>query len=287
MPAPVTFTITGRYLETGVIPPRCRKPRDVYRDAEAEVTIDHVEADQAPLVFRFFDGNIARGKMHQVREYNDRLYQQTLTSEDEPVTIEDFLEDPEQFGRFYGRSHALDEFQTSVRNVYDDMRFIGGTLWEAVGEPRYVVTGNRPTYLYVGVHTYTATHLGTDRVFRADEREAALEYVRDQAVRHGRRDPISEESVLMGEIEVLDPEAVTLVLNDPGTLAEQETRGEYHDLLREAYALRDASSGEEVKRADEVMAALGRVIGHMAVSKVPAATPKIPPYEGRRRRAGA
>ncbi len=64
-------TVGFSYLERGVVPPRCRRPRTVWHDDHTVVEIREVSAADVPVAFRARE---AIAGTWAARQYGDRLY---------------------------------------------------------------------------------------------------------------------------------------------------------------------------------------------------------------------
>lgn len=73
--ATTTITLNTRYTQTGVIPPRCRKPRDIDHDFTTEITIKTASADDLKTAYIIDDTNPGEPEIKRpVAQYDGHFY---------------------------------------------------------------------------------------------------------------------------------------------------------------------------------------------------------------------
>lgn len=266
----LTIKVSGHY-ERHEIPPRCRKPRPVLHDTTTTVTVDTVTSEEAPVAFRV-TGLCGPGEteppIREIRTHAGRLYT--------PFTPTRRMEDPAHPGssrfptelvieprRYGGIPSTPEEYDREVQKEFSVYLIIDGTVWEETPEPGYHVM----TFGLGGINGSTAlmvdsrTDYGT--LFRADEFEAARDYAATISAERGddeaRYAPEAAEDYRA--IEVLIPEAVTLVTVPPTPRAIRDLRFEYRtarDRLSHARTPdEDAEQFAEVVRLREAIIEAG------------------------------
>lgn len=232
--------ITFKYVVRGVIPPRCRKPRDVvYDDGLAEVEIIELSGDEAPIAiieqgkdYRDVDGERQYVPVVKTYRWHDgRLWlpwwpavghgEVTLSS---PGYIEHMLTD--RIGRGW---RSKEEIEQTIADYAASHVFIDGVAHEPAPEPMlHVVThhgswgsrfGPRKHSVWVTADTHRREQDALSEFFRADqwaEAKAEAERIRarmkasfgeevyDTSSDEGTESPLS---VLMPEVLTRDPQA--------------------------------------------------------------------------------
>lgn len=244
---PFIVTITGGYT-VDEIPPRCRKPRPVFHEATATVAIPCVDAAAAPVAFRCHELD---DKVKEVRLFNGSLYVADNYSKESVIRpgSPDFPATGEvrHDRRVWNSScGSADEFQTSVESRLGGFLIIDDQVWTRTGEPRFVVNtyGLGGNHGGTGLsHTYSDnSNVAASSYFRADEFETALSYAVDVANRRGDTRDVARFTNSPDDyrtIEVLIPDAVTLITYTPTPDWVGALRWDYHAAIRE---LREAGN---------------------------------------------
>lgn len=273
------INLTGTYTRNE-IPPRCRKPRPVTHEASAQIEVPTVTADDAPIAFRIHG---IEDHIKDIRTFDGRLFTLYLpharqTEPSLPASVH-FPQDVDvtRHHRIPNRAESEDEFYQTVEAFFGGFLIIDGVVWVESREPAYeVVTfglgGDGSTALVV---TDRATH---GNVFRADEFEAARAFAEGVARQHGDRqgryeDPRSAERYRA--IEVLIPEAVTLVTATPAPRDIRDLRFNY-SLARDRLS-RASTPDDEKEHFTEAVRLRDEIImrGYSPVE------PEVHPYEAR------
>lgn len=275
------ITVTGTYTRDE-IPPRCRKPRPVSHDTSAKATIPTVTATDAPVAFRVTNHNRA---VSEIRTHAGRLYgpylparQQTDPTEPGSAQFPAEIDENDHTQTRYrlGSPSTAEEFTAAVTEYFARFLIIDNAVWVEVPEPGYHVA----TYGLGGINGSTGLSVSTRKdhgtLFRADEFEAALTHAIETSRDRGD-DPTRYEQ--HGEdyrdIEVLIPEAVTLVTIPPTPKPVRRLRWDY-DSARSR--LRDAHTPDEETQAFQEVERLRQEIiqtGHTPVES------DARPYEAR------
>lgn len=263
-----TLSITGTYTRDE-IPPRCRKPRPVTYPASAQVEIPAYTRNQAPVAFRIkaLRGHEDFEATNDIRTINGRLYAPYLpySRQTEPTIPGDsnFPQDVDADRIIYSlRADSDETFSQEVEEHYSAYVIIDGTVWVETSEPKY----NVDTFGFGNNHGGTGLmvngHHGT--FFRADEFADALAYAIRVAKGRGDTDNVTRFTENPGQyraIEVLIPEAVTLVTFAPAPKEVRTLRFEYDNArsrLRNADNPNDETEGfAEVVKLREKIVALG------------------------------
>lgn len=225
------LTIPFRYTEA-VVPPRCRKPRDVVREGATRVTVHEVSAREAPVAIvqrtRVFVGDRLRRVRVAYRWWRGRLwtpakFSRAVGAPVERQTAAQFRADPWPCGlsrrehEGWHASRLRHERVAEVRAWAREVLFVDGRRYGAVGEPRYVVMTFGLGYNHgIGWGTSLSTdtaynsNVGRDRYFRCDQYgEAAKAAVRIALARGDTKAlPIAGQDP--DHFEVLIPAAVRL-----------------------------------------------------------------------------
>lgn len=144
------FEIEIRWVERGVVPPRCRKPRDVCHEGTMVVTVPEIDCAEAPVALRCHDrafgpeGPMAR--VVELRWWRDRLWKPFWPAGgDGQVTSTDPLLLRRQLvtaGHTWG--HDSEEHAAAVvQRRANERPFIGGVPYEPATEPIYEVITSR------------------------------------------------------------------------------------------------------------------------------------------------
>lgn len=146
----MVFDIEIRWVERGVIPPRCRKPRDVCHEGTVVVTVPEVDADAAPVALRCHDRTFGpdgpTARVVELRWWRDRLWKPFWPSAGEgQVTSTDPFLLRRQLANA-GRTWGYDSEEQAVAVVQrraNERPFIGGVAHEPATEPIYEVVTSR------------------------------------------------------------------------------------------------------------------------------------------------
>lgn len=287
MASPFTVTVHGTYARDE-IPPRCRKPRPVTYDATATVDVASVTGQEAPVAFRitklYDDGR----NTSEIRTYQGRLFApyKPFSRQVEPTVPGDSRFPAEVTAdnvRMWRDASTAEEFRAGVSEYFAQFLVIDGGVWVETAEPGYLVTtfglggGSGSTALMVS----TRTDHGT--LFRADEFEAACAHAAE--VSRDRGDPAGryegEGAEQYRAIDVLVPEAVTLVTVPPEPVEVRDLRFDY-DIARDRLS-RVYSPDEETDAFEEVVRLREAIIrrGYTPVES------DARPYEARAERVSA
>lgn len=221
------------YLPT----PRHRKLR--YRDVQEEVEIDVKEITEknAPVALRVYSWD---GTTKDYKYYNGKLWTKVLW-QDKHTGKEGLL--PKKKLQWYIRG-VYDYWNYSKEDVInsyieDAKRYliIDGVVYEITGEPRYICMtfglGHNHGGTSLMVSNWYNPNISKDRYFNALEREKAIEYTKNIALRRGDTKDIDR----IGEsynIEVLIPEVIKC---NP-----QKEHGEGDSFLNELNAITESTS---------------------------------------------
>lgn len=235
-------------FKAAVLPPRCRKHRDMHFRATASVSLRQIPEDQrdtlAPVAFRWTEKAFraeAGAPPVEVRWLNGLCYapmtRRMARGGDVPVKAGEYM-DSLQSEASYHHLHKdgcwwPSELETLVDEQYRDVTdsnrqqriaqieaalskvvLLGDEVWQVCGEPRYQVNtfglgGNHGgTALFVVMH-YNS-NISRDYYFRADRYAEAVAWAERVAQERGdtKSIPITPNST--SPIEVLLPEAVRL-----------------------------------------------------------------------------
>lgn len=216
--------ITREYtqVDRGVIPPRCRKPRDIFHEGRTTVVeVREVTAAQAPVAFRV--RNIQRDSWDELRWHDGQLWSKYLPwsgqTEDSIAGSKHFPADIRKHSGYGGTFDSDEEAHAAYEEWARRYLIVDGVVYQRSGEPRYYVA----TYGLGGNHGGTA--LSVDSGFHPNIKmlnyftAAQFEQAREAAIRVAldRGDTKSAERLRTQEpdIQLLIPEAQTLVI--PGT----------------------------------------------------------------------
>lgn len=239
---PFIVTITGGYT-INEIPPRCRKPRPVPYKATATVAIPRMTAEEAPVAFRCREID---DTVKEVRLFNGRLYvaddygpESVICPGDTDFPAEG---DAGQDRRIHGHRHcgSAEEFQETVEGCLRRFLIIDDQVWTRTGEPRYDVMTFGLGHNHGGTglsHTFSDNpNVAARSYFRADEFDSALAYAIEVADRRGDTEDVARFTNHRDRyrtIEVLIPDAVTLITYTPTPGWVENLRWDYHLAIRE------------------------------------------------------
>jgi len=233
MSTPFTITVRGTYTREE-IPYRCRKPRPVTHEVTTTATVKSVTSEQAPVAFRV---SYHEDVVSDIRTYNNELYRPYLpfSQQEEPSTPGSIYFPSEVDNRnrhpFRGTSQidSEDAYIAATQQHYDRFLIIDGIVWEPASEPGYHVV----TFGLGGFNGSTALMVSSRKdhgmLFRADDFEAARAFAIETARERGDDPtPFIETPERYRRIEVLIPEAVTLVTLPPVPKHIQDLRFDYY-----------------------------------------------------------
>ena len=277
------INLTGTFTRDE-IPPKCRKPRPVTHETSAQVEVPMVTSDEAPVAFRVRE---IEDIVKEIRTFDGRLFAPYLPwSRQEETSLPGSAHFPPPVDtelhslRYVTFDVDSDEaYYQKAKDYYQRFLIIDGIVWEEVAEPGYHVStlglgGMNGSSVSLGVST--RKDYGT--LFRADEFEDALAWAktladerRDSSSRY--IDPKSVER--LRTIEVLVPEAVTLVTIAPAPKEVRDLRFQYS--LARDYLSRATTPDEETERFAEVVRLREEIVkkGHSPIES------DARPYEAR------
>lgn len=255
------ISLTGTYTRDE-IPPRCRKPRPVTYETSAQVEVPMVSSGDAPVAFLVRDLD---DEPHEIRTHDGRLFAPYLpwARQTEP-SLPGSLHFPQDVDteRHSLRHVAFDvdsdeAFYKCVAEHYRRFLIIDGVVWVEGGEPSYSVNtfGMGHNHGGTGLMVNAGAADGhSGKTFRADEFEAAHAHAIETAADRGDTEDVARfkrNPESYRRIEVLIPEAVTLVTIAPVPKAVGDLRFEYS--LARDYLSRATSLDEEAERFAEVV----------------------------------
>lgn len=275
-----TVSLTGTYTRDE-IPPRCRKPRPVTHETSTQVEIPMVSSDDAPVAFRIrgLEDRIKEIRTHDGRLFAPYLPEAHQTGPSRPGSAHF----PQVIDTEQGNLHQIirdadsdEDFRQQAQKHYHRFLIIDGTVWREASEPGYSVT----TFGLGNNHGGTSLMVDTSRgmVFRADEFDAALAYAIQVAAERGDTEYVSRfkgNPERYRDIEVLIPEAVTLVTPAPVSKEVRNLRVEYSIAC---YRLDQATTPDEEAEAFESVSRLRSEIIERGYSPVKS---DARPYEAR------
>lgn len=277
-----TLNITGTYTREE-IPPRCRKPRPVTYDASAQIEIQALTQDQAPVAFRIkaLRGHEDFEATNDIRTASGRLYAPYLpySRQTEPTIPGDsnFPQNVEANRWDYSNTDSQEAFTQKVEEHYNAYVIIDGAVWVETREPYYTVA----TFGFGNNHGGTGLMVSgnSGNTFRADEYADALACAIETARDRGDTKDVARFTNRPEEyraIEVLIPDAVTLVTVSPAPKEVRDLRFDYE------YArghLKDAETPDaETKAFAEVTELREKIV---ALGYAPIAPRDQNPYEAR------
>lgn len=168
-------TVEFSYLERGVVPPRCRRPRDVWHDETTAVEVREVSAADAPIAFRVREP--IRGTW-PARWHGERLYALYRPwAHQQEVSRAGSRYFPPERRDTTTRGLSRDDALAALRDWAESFLVVDGVVWQQVGEPRYVVMTFGLGHNHGGTALLTDTgynpNIAAGRYFRADQfREA-------------------------------------------------------------------------------------------------------------------
>lgn len=279
------ISLTGTYTRDE-IPPRCRKPRPVTYETSAQVEVPMISSDDAPVAFRIRE---IEDHIKEIRPFDGRLFAPYLphSRQEEPslpgsVHFPQDVDTERHHLRYTPNPIDSDEaFYDAAAEHYRQFLIIDGIVWVEIGEPSYSVDtfgmghNHGGTGLMVNAGA-AGRHSG--KTFRADEFEAAHAHAIETAANRGDTESVARferDPEEYRRIEVLIPEAVTLVTVPPTPKEVRELRWEYDTARRR---LEGADTPDEETEAFARVVALRKQI--VALDHTPV-QPREVPYEAR------
>jgi hypothetical protein len=249
--------ITIPYTYTAsIIPPRCRKARDVRQQATMTLTIHDVTAHEAPVAIIAHDADwkidLGEPTTTVYRWWRNRLWTRyfshvntTWETQGEAAFRAEY-EEP-LYRHLWDASGYLSqqEQRNKLRRWTQTILFIEGERWQCSGEPRYVVMTfglGHNHGLGWGTSLSTATsynaNIPASRYYRIDEYEAAVAAATTVATNRGdtKALPIAQQEPT--QYEILRPEALRL--------RPQRQHGAGDPFLRKCEALIEGSPSANV-----------------------------------------
>lgn len=219
-----TVSFTGHYIRNE-IPPRCRKPRPVRHPMTAQVEIDTVTAADAPIAVRVDEVSGRR----EIRLHDGRLFTLHLpfSRQSEP-TRPGSVQFPEDIGWLTLHASSEEEFHAQAAAHFRQFVIVDDIVYIETPEPCYEVCSFGGMSGNVTILPSESSRAGI--LFRADEFDAAHEYAITLASRRGVTrsvDRLRGEPEQYRRIEVLIPEAITLVPVPPAPMDVEDLRIEY------------------------------------------------------------
>lgn len=209
------------WTEHGVIPPRCRKPRDVTHSGELTVEVAEVGEQDAPVAFEVLEG-ITERQWQQLRWWGGKLWASHMPwSQQSEPSIAGSSHFP---ALIRGRNNFYASPQTAEAELTEwaaGYLIVDQVVYRAVEEPRYYVA----TFGFGGNHGGTGLMVGYGyrhdvpkyRHFTAVQVEEARAGAIAVALGRGDTRDAERYRTWEPEIRVLLPEAQTLVI--PNTYA--------------------------------------------------------------------
>lgn len=206
------FIVKVGWYERGVIPPRCRKPRDVFHTSEVTVTVPEFTAEQAPVAIRRSGEDTERDNNREPSEYrwlNGKLFTPywyavgtgRVTSAD----MKEMQYRLEESARYHWANNSEAEAVKAVQSWADNHPLIDGVMQEVASEPMFevVVYSWRGHSVWVTV-TDQYRQGPTDHYFSALEWDKANALARSIAAKGFDYDDLSQ----LAGLDVLIPEAI-------------------------------------------------------------------------------
>lgn len=276
--------VSGEYV-VNEIPPRCRKPRDVAYDTTVTVEVPIISADDAPVAFRVTPKWGAPRTTKIIRLWNDNLYALYMpyarqTDPTIPGSVQ-FPAETQTMSHFEGK----EAFDRGIRDKYASFVIIDGEVWAMTSEPRYYTVtmglGDNHGGTSFGETDHDNSNICAESYFRADDFQPALAYAVDVATRRG--DTLSAAEFVDSPeshrtIEVLIPEAVTLVTVDAPPQNIRDQRWEYLTALG-----RIGRVANDPESEPELFAEATRLRGEIIAAGFAPVEPLTRPYEARNR----
>ncbi len=219
--AQIDATLTVEWTEPNVIPPKCRKPRDVTRQLEVTVHVPSITADQAPVAFVVTEEKYDSGAgdyipvSHELRTFAGMLWRPLTQSVDGvvrpyPATAEGII--GRAFHRGYRdlpylRGSTAEQVRAEAQSEVADFLAIDGNLYSKAEEPVYVVKRlgfGRSVHIdieHVGRHLNRDGHTVDHNVFPADRRADAIAYGKG-LINRGESENAGNLDTYLGDIEV-------------------------------------------------------------------------------------
>ncbi len=163
------------------IPPKCRKPRKVQKDASLTVSIAEITGAQAPVAFLEHGSDFGESFTREYRWYSDCLWLlekvNSRNDDSEIQTAEQFLKNPECLHSVAQHYDSRQDNKTAIFKRASEIVFIDGVRWRRTLEPEYCILASiNWTSLDV---VYGAKHeIGARWYYRIDQLEDALGQIR-------------------------------------------------------------------------------------------------------------
>ena len=176
------INILFKYAVDDYIPPRCRKPRREFFEAEANIEIREINAEHAPVALEYTQTIYVDGD-RETRIFNMRWFEGKLWSRHPDPTRPQQLIMPEASyderqswnGRFTENYRSLEANIENLNAWASRHIIIGDELYQIAPEPAYYVSDNGP---YIWINFYHRSW-ELQRTFRADDVDGALAYVKE------------------------------------------------------------------------------------------------------------
>lgn len=212
--------VTHEYwrIERGVIPPRCRKPRDVWYEEELTVEVSEVSAADAPVGFRV---ELVFVGWAELRWWNGRLWRRHLPHAHQTEdTVAGSPRFPEHRRReAYILYNSTEAAAADLKEWAGRFLIIDGVVYEKTSEPTYSIAtfglgfnhGGTALMVGAGLDSRYPVH----RQFTANQFDDARTAATVVALDRGDTESAESFKTMKPMIEVLLPDAQTLVI--PGT----------------------------------------------------------------------
>lgn len=176
--------ILFKYAINDYIPPRCRKPRREFFEAEANIEIREINAEHAPVALEYtqsvymYADREPEKRIYDMRWFEDKLWSRYSdpTRPQELAMLKPSYDERESWsGKFTDQWKSLEENIENLNTFARRYIIIDGELYQIAPEPAYYVSDNGP---YIWINFY---HRDWDlsRTFRADDVDGALAYVKE------------------------------------------------------------------------------------------------------------
>ena len=198
-----------KYTEWYLPSKRHRKLRPRKIEDTIELDIPEISEEDAPVAFRVSD---CLETTTDYRYFDDKLWVKMYSSE--VICGAQGLLSPSELhyriGISYG-NHTKEEVVEACKKDIQNYMLIDGVVYRIIDEPLYVCMtfglGHNHGGTSLMIHNGYNTNISKDRYFNALQREEAIKYTKEKALKRGDTDDLER----IGEsynIEVLIPEAV-------------------------------------------------------------------------------
>lgn len=214
-------TATFEWTESNVIPPGCRKPRDVARTDSMEVELAVVTGTEAPVALRYPGTFASEGEpLKELRWWGGRLWRHWLpiSRDTTPQHLGSPMFPLEPKFTSYSRLHlyadSIEIVQERVREHLAGFLVVDGEVFEPATEPAYRVyapTGRGRRFdepRNASISSYDNGARSDERTYSALDFAVALADAQDAVKRFGDAGVVETTEP---SIEVLIPEAVRIV----------------------------------------------------------------------------